>query len=101
MGAPRTRRAAGLVPAVRTAGTSPAARSLPLGLVNAVEDTAVGEELLLRLAPVPGDGADREEVDLAQLGVLLEHVRVARAVVVAGEDLLGLLGVEEAQVLLR
>src|SRR5262249_9654297 len=66
---------------------------------NLVEDPAFGEEAILRIVPVPRDHVDREQVELWKaLSVLLENGLRDGPVVMPSKYLLGLVGVDEAQV---
>src|SRR5262245_38754619 len=72
---------------------------LLLRLVDAVEHGAVGEEALVRLAPaLRRNRRHREQAEVGQFGrVLLADRLVRRPVVVPGDDLLRLVGVQEIE----
>src|SRR5262249_4825941 len=99
---PTRRRASGEgVPtqSVGTRGRGGAARCSFARYINLVEDPALGEELVLGLVPIASAGRDREQLDFGQCGrVFLQDLRVDRAVIVLGDDRLGLVGVEELEV---
>src|SRR5579885_2243570 len=72
--------------------------SSPPRPIDLVENAALGEELLLRLFPRSGHRGDGEKPDVREVGgVLLQHRRVRRPIVVAGQHLLRLLGVQELE----
>src|ERR1700760_2172213 len=71
-------------------------------LVDLIEDAAFGEVILLRPGPAAENVVDREKLDLGKgLFILLRNFGIARAIGIAGGDLLAFLGVPILQISLR
>src|SRR3546814_13380024 len=71
-------------------------------LENLVEQAAVGEVRCLGTRPTAEVAVDRKHLELRKiLGVFRRHLRIARAVIIPGDDFLGFRRVEELQIGLR
>src|SRR5262245_30567704 len=81
------------------AGACAARSELLPWLIDAVENRTLGKELLMHLVPVTSDRRDREQLDRLQpVGMSGEDILLDGAVKMPGDGLLGLFGVEEAEV---